>query len=115
MVAIYAVHCNFARTHKALRITPSMAAGLSDHGWSLEEIVMMAGSNVPAPKPRDLTGNEGQREKPVFVFLAATFLCLGLLTLYRSVQAFHRGNRELFVVLAIVAAIFFSRLPGKRS
>jgi hypothetical protein len=34
MVAIYAVHYNFA----TLRITPSMAAGLSDHVWSLEEI-----------------------------------------------------------------------------
>jgi len=52
IVAICAVHCNFARTHKTLRITPSMAAGLSDHVWSLEEIVMMAGSYVPAPKPR---------------------------------------------------------------
>src|SRR5271169_6819962 len=39
MVAIHAVHYNFARIHKTLRITPSMAAGLSDHVWSLEEIV----------------------------------------------------------------------------
>jgi hypothetical protein len=52
MVAIYAVHYNFARIHKTLRITPSMAAGLSDHVWSLEEIVMMADSYAPAPKPR---------------------------------------------------------------
>jgi hypothetical protein len=44
MVAIYAVHYDFARIHKTLRITPSMAAGLSDHVWSLEEIVMMADS-----------------------------------------------------------------------
>jgi hypothetical protein len=50
-----------------------------------------------------------------FSFLAATFLCLGLLALCLSVQAFHRGNRSLFFVLAILAAIFFSRLPGKRS
>jgi IS1 family transposase len=52
MVAIYAVHYNFARIHKTLRITPSMAAGLSDHVWSLEEIVMMADRYAPAPKPR---------------------------------------------------------------
>jgi hypothetical protein len=31
MVAICAVHYNFARIHKTLRITPSIAAGLSDH------------------------------------------------------------------------------------
>jgi hypothetical protein len=42
MVAIHAVHYNFARIHKSLRITPAMAAGLSDHVWSLEEIVLLA-------------------------------------------------------------------------
>lgn len=47
MVAIYAVHYNCARIHKTLRITPSMAAGLSDHVWSLEEIVQMADSYMP--------------------------------------------------------------------
>ena len=52
MVAIHAVHYNFARIHKTLRITPAMAAGLSDHVWTLEEIAMMADSYAPAPKPR---------------------------------------------------------------
>jgi len=41
MVAIHFVHYNFARIHKTLRITPAMAAGLSDHIWSLEEIVLL--------------------------------------------------------------------------
>lgn len=52
MVAIYAVHYNFARIHKTLRITPSMAAGLSDHVWTLEEIVMMADNYLPKPAKR---------------------------------------------------------------
>ncbi len=52
MVAIYTVHYNFARIHRTLRITPSMAAGLADHVWSLEEIVMMADSYVPKPGKR---------------------------------------------------------------
>jgi hypothetical protein len=43
---------NYARIHKTLRITPSMAAGLSDHVWTLEEIVMMADRYAPAAKPR---------------------------------------------------------------
>ncbi|HXM93455.1 MAG TPA: IS1 family transposase [Candidatus Dormibacteraeota bacterium] len=42
MVAIHFVHYNFARIHKTLRVTPAMAAGLSDHVWSLEEIVDLA-------------------------------------------------------------------------
>jgi IS1 family transposase len=52
MVAAYAVRYNFARIHKSLRITPAMAANLSDHVWSLEEIVLMADSYAPRPGPR---------------------------------------------------------------
>jgi len=42
MLAIYYMHYNFCRTHKTLRVTPAMAAGLVDHAWSLEEIVLLA-------------------------------------------------------------------------
>lgn len=52
MVAIHSVYYNFARIHKTLRIAPSMAAGLSDHVWSLEEIVMMADNYLPKPAKR---------------------------------------------------------------
>jgi len=40
MVAIHVLYYNFGRIHKTLRITPAMAAGLADHVWSLEEIVL---------------------------------------------------------------------------
>ncbi|HEY2382442.1 MAG TPA: hypothetical protein VGK48_14795 [Terriglobia bacterium] len=30
---------NFARVHQTLRITPAMAAGVSNHVWDIEEIV----------------------------------------------------------------------------
>jgi hypothetical protein len=33
---------NFARIHKTLRVTPAMEAGVSDHMWSLDEIVRLA-------------------------------------------------------------------------
>ncbi len=52
MVAIYAVHYNFARIHETLRVTPAMAVGLSDHVWSLEEIVQMAGNYLSKPGKR---------------------------------------------------------------
>jgi hypothetical protein len=32
---------NFGRIHQTLRVTPAMAAGLSDHVWSIEEIVKL--------------------------------------------------------------------------
>lgn len=41
-VAIHLMHYNFARIHKSLRITPAMAAGVSDHVWDLEEIARLA-------------------------------------------------------------------------
>lgn len=43
MVAIHFMYYNFARIHKTLRVTPAMEAGLADHVWSLEEIVLLAG------------------------------------------------------------------------
>jgi hypothetical protein len=42
MVAIHFLYFNFGRIHKTLRVTPAMAAGLADHIWSLEEIVLLA-------------------------------------------------------------------------
>jgi hypothetical protein len=52
MVAIHAVYYNFGGIHKTLRITPAMAAGLSDHVWGLEEIVQMADNYMPKPSKR---------------------------------------------------------------
>jgi hypothetical protein len=41
-VALHLAHYNFVRIHQSLRITPAMAAGLSDRLWSLEELVEQA-------------------------------------------------------------------------
>lgn len=38
-LALHYVHYNFARTQKALGGTPAMLAGLTDHAWSVEEII----------------------------------------------------------------------------
>ena len=38
-VALHFAHYNFVRIHKTLRCTPSMAAGVHDRLWSLEELV----------------------------------------------------------------------------
>ena len=38
-IALHYMHYNFARIHQSLRVTPAMAAGVSEHVWSLEEIV----------------------------------------------------------------------------
>jgi hypothetical protein len=38
-VALYFMYYNFGRVHQTLRVTPAMEAGVSDHVWSVEEIV----------------------------------------------------------------------------
>jgi hypothetical protein len=40
-VALHYMHYNFCRIHKTLRITPAMAAGVTDHVWSVADIVAM--------------------------------------------------------------------------
>lgn len=36
---LYAFHYNFVRVHQTLRVTPAMESKLTDHVWSLEEMV----------------------------------------------------------------------------
>jgi IS1 family transposase len=40
-VALHFVHYNFCRIHKTLRVTPAMAAGLSFHVWSIQDLVRL--------------------------------------------------------------------------
>ena len=41
-VSLYVTHYNFCRVHEALRITPAMAVGVTDHVWSIGELVQRA-------------------------------------------------------------------------
>ena len=38
-LALYFMYYNFCRIHQTLRVTPAMEAGVSDHVWSLEEVI----------------------------------------------------------------------------
>jgi hypothetical protein len=40
-IAIYFMFYNFARIHQSLRITPAMAAGVTDKLWDIEDIVRL--------------------------------------------------------------------------
>ena len=51
-LALYFAFYNFCRIHKTLRITPAMAAGVTDRLWSLEDIVAKIDEMAPAPKKR---------------------------------------------------------------
>jgi hypothetical protein len=52
MVAIYAVWYNFLRIHKALRVTPAMAAGVCDTVMTWEQIIEAMEADAPKPGKR---------------------------------------------------------------
>lgn len=40
-VALHYMHYNFCRVHQTLRVTPAMEAGLTDHVWSIDEVLAL--------------------------------------------------------------------------
>ncbi len=42
-VALYYMHYNFCRIHQTLRVTPAMEAGVTDHVWTIEEMLDKVG------------------------------------------------------------------------
>lgn len=50
--ALFFMHYNFVRQHKAHRLSPAMAAGLTDRLWSMEDIAERIDVRVNNPKQR---------------------------------------------------------------
>jgi hypothetical protein len=49
-VALYVAHYNFCRVHETLRVTPAMQLGVTEHIWTIGELVDAALEGVlPAP------------------------------------------------------------------
>jgi IS1 family transposase len=48
MLALFHMHYNFARVHQTLRVTPAMEAGISQHVWSIQEMVNLSCGTVDA-------------------------------------------------------------------
>jgi hypothetical protein len=46
-VALYIAHYNFCRVHETLRTTPAVALGITDHVWSIGELIDAALKAVP--------------------------------------------------------------------
>jgi IS1 family transposase len=52
MITLYTVWYNFVRIHKTLKVTPAMAAGVTDRLWSMEDIAGLVEAAAPKPGPR---------------------------------------------------------------
>ncbi|KQT56153.1 transposase [Methylobacterium sp. Leaf456] len=52
MVALYTVWYNFVKLHKKHRMSPAMAAGVSDRLWSMEDVAALVEAAAPTPSKR---------------------------------------------------------------
>lgn len=48
-ISLYFTFYNWTRIHKTLRTTPAMAAGLTDHVWTMDEIIGLMDESAPKP------------------------------------------------------------------
>ncbi len=51
-LSLYCVWYNFCRTHKAHKLSPAMAAGVTDHLWSMEDIAALVEARSPKSSKR---------------------------------------------------------------
>lgn len=51
-VALHMMYYNFVRIHKTLRVTPAMAAGVSDRLWEIEDIAKLVAEAEAKPAKR---------------------------------------------------------------
>ena len=51
-LALYFMFYNFVRIHKTLKVTPAMAAGVSQTLWTMEDIAERIEARRPAPGKR---------------------------------------------------------------
>ncbi len=59
-LSLYFVAYNFTRTHKAHRLSPAMAAGVTDRLWSMDDIVRLIDARA-TPPDRPLTYKKRQK------------------------------------------------------
>jgi hypothetical protein len=67
-VSLFVAHFNFVRVHETLRCTPAMQAGLTDHVWSMAELLHLALYTPPTPPeptpiPAGMTGAQAKGER----------------------------------------------------
>ena len=53
-VSLHFLHYNFVRIHQTLRVTPAMAAGVTDTLWEIGDIVKLVENAEAEPSKRGL-------------------------------------------------------------
>jgi hypothetical protein len=50
-VGLFVAHYNLCRVHEALRMTPAMALGVTDHIWTIGELIEAATEDMQPQRP----------------------------------------------------------------
>ncbi len=74
-VALFYIHYNFCRIHKTLRVTPAMEAGLTDHVWSLEELLALLPDAKPASVARIRSGASHKNANSSIISRRCCWVC----------------------------------------
>ncbi len=51
-LSLYFVFYNFVKTHKAHKLSPAVAAGVTDKLWSMEDVAALVDARAPKPGKR---------------------------------------------------------------
>ena len=49
-ISLFAAHYNLCRVHETIRMTPGMALGVTDHAWTIEELIQAATQPEDVPE-----------------------------------------------------------------
>ena len=60
MIAVYVTYYNWIRLHKTLRVTPAMAAGLTDELYDMDWLVGLVEARTPPPGPQGRYRRRGE-------------------------------------------------------
>ena len=68
-VALHFMFYNFVRVHETLRVTPAMEIGITDHIWTIEELITEALA-TPEPTPAPFAPPAPEEAKPLSAYRA---------------------------------------------
>ena len=60
-VALFVAHYNLCRVHETLRVTPAMQLGVTDHIWTIGELIDAATGQAPTSPMQPFTVIKGGR------------------------------------------------------
>ena len=63
-VALHYAHYNFVRIHRTLRMTPAMAAGVTDRLWSVEDLLEFMAQEQAAALSRAKSARAARAASP---------------------------------------------------